>query len=148
MEVIAHSKASPAPLPPPWLPGVHPGRLVRQAPPAAQADPAEGQRGIPQLVQQGHMDGGPAACPADPRALVPGVRGQGLADPGHGGGPCGPLPWGLGSVHQPGQPAEPVQVSPRPEDHARAGGAPGQVKREATPTRAGAQARARACASA
>ena len=40
MEVIAHGKASPAPLPPPWLSGAHPGRLVRQAPPAAQADPA------------------------------------------------------------------------------------------------------------
>ncbi len=81
MEVIAHGKASPAPLPPPWLSGAHPGRLVRQAPPATQADPAEGQRSIPQLVQQGHLDRGPAAGPADPGALVPGVRGQGLADP-------------------------------------------------------------------
>lgn len=127
-EVTAHGEAKPKTLPASRMPGTDSGRVVPQASACPPTEPERGQRGLSQLVFQGRLDPGTAPSTTAAGTFLPGLCGQGVAHPCHGGGPCYPLPWRLGLVCQSGQSPEPVQVPPRPED--RPGTSRKQGKRE------------------
>ena len=64
------------------------------------------------------LDAGPAACPAAAGALLPGLRGAGRPDPGHGRGPHPGSQRGLDRVHGPGEPGKPLPLLPQPQNGA------------------------------
>lgn len=112
LEVTAHGEAKPKTLPASRMPGTDSGRVVPQASARPPTEPERGQRGLSQLVFQGRLDPGTAPGTTAAGTFLPGLCGQGVAHPCHGGGPCYPLPWRLGLVCQSGQSPEPVQVPP------------------------------------
>lgn len=149
--MTAHGKESITPLPETRLPGADPGWLVREAQAGAQAAAPQDQRDLSRLVLEAHLDQASPAGPAGSGAILPGLRRQGDSDQGGCGGPRGSISWGLGSVRQPIQPPEPVQVPPRPEDGPGAGGRAQKSGSNLTANPAGSYVRAadaRACLSA
>lgn len=125
LEVIAHGlKAAPA-LPAPGVLRTDPRGILPQAQAAKSASPVLG--GISQLVQSAHLDGRPAPGAAAAGAVLPrmrravSARGSQASHPGRRGGPHRAAPGRLGQVCRPGQPPEPVQTLPRPQDGQRNG---------------------------
>lgn len=125
LEVIAHgTKTAPA-MPAPGMRGSDPGEVLPQAQVPESAPSSLG--GVPQLVQPAHLDGRSAPSTAPAGAVLPRVcravsaRRSQTPHPGHGGGSHRPSPRRLGQVHRPGQPPEPVQDLPRPQDGQRTG---------------------------